>query len=54
MSREYCYKFECDISGVCDIEEEESCVGCEFLYDCDSCVNRLECEEEEARVFEGE
>ena len=46
MSREYCFKFKCASNGKCELEEEENCQGCQFLYDCEGCVHQEECEKE--------
>ena len=46
MSREYCFKFKCASQGNCELEEEENCAGCDWLYDCEGCVHQEECEKE--------
>ena len=47
MSREYCIEFKCASHGNCELEQEENCAGCDWLYDCEGCVHKERCESEE-------
>ncbi len=47
--QEYCCTFKCNSRYLCETENDESvCIemGCQFLYDCESCVYHDTCERE--------
>ena len=47
--QEYCCMFKCESRYLCETENDETeCIerGCQFLYDCESCVYHDKCKRE--------
>lgn len=47
--QEYCCMFKCESRYLCETENDETkCIerGCQFLYDCESCICHDKCKRE--------
>ena len=51
--QDYCCRFRCESHGKCETEYTEGCVPCEFLYDCEFCQHRDDCDAEDNLKQEG-